>query len=68
MVFPVWYPGITRKESFYIERVQRTTLAIILAENHTTYSKGLTNLGLDKLEDRREKLCLNFAKRKQFVA
>ena len=44
-----------------MERVQKTALAVIRGEYHTSYSDALIKFGLETLEDRREKLCLKFA-------
>ena len=38
-------------------------LKIILKDRYTTYEQALTDLNLDYLSIRREKLCLNFAKK-----
>ena len=35
----------------------------MLKENYPGYKKGLAQLGLDSLEDRRRDLCLNFARK-----
>ena len=44
-----------------IERVQRTALAVIRAENHTTYREALTHFNIETLQSRRETLCLKFS-------
>ena len=45
-----------------LERVQKNALKIILKENYISYENALTRTGLDCLFDRREQLCLKFAK------
>ena len=46
-----------------MERVQKSAVKIILGSNYIGYEKSLANLGIEKLSDRREQLCLNFAKK-----
>ena len=58
---PVWNAGITEQDSIVIERVQRTAVAIIRGEVHTSYKDALIKLELETLKSRRENLCLNFA-------
>ena len=60
---PVWHSSITVKEKNDIERVQKTAFHIILGESYESYSSALEILGLEKLEKRREKQCLRFAKK-----
>ena len=45
-----------------IERVQKNALKIILKEDYTNYEHALNTVGLECLVERREKLCLKFAK------
>ena len=59
----VWHFDITEEESLDLERVQKVALKIILQEDYTTYEDALECLNLDTLRGRREKLCLNFAKK-----
>ena len=61
----VWMPGLTMAESDQIERVHKCALHVILGDNYLSYSQALSNLGTDKLSDRRSKLCLNFVKRQK---
>ena len=61
MACPVWNAGLTQQETRGLERIQKTALAVIRGENHTTYADALTYFDLDTLETRREKLCLKFA-------
>ena len=63
MACPVWSSGITGQERRSLERIQRTAVAIIRGENHTTYREALTYLNLKTLEERRENICLKFALR-----
>ena len=59
----VWHHAITQEEKSDLERVQKVALKIILKDRYTTYEQALTHLNLDYLSIRREKLCLNFAKK-----
>ena len=61
MACPVWNPGLTQQEIRKIERVQRTAMAIIRSEHHTTYQEALDHFKIGSLQARRETLCLNFA-------
>ena len=54
----VWHSSLTRKNSDDLERVQKSALKLILKERYIDYK----NVKLDTLEERREKLCLKFAK------
>ena len=46
-----------------IERVQKSALAIILSPNYRSYDEALAKTELERLDRRREKLSLNFAKK-----
>ena len=45
-----------------LERVQKNALKIILKDQYISYDNALNAVGLDCLIDRREQLCLKFAK------
>ena len=59
----VWTPGLTKAEGYQIERVQKCALHVIMGENYQSYDHAAEYLEVDKLSDRRSKLCLNFARR-----
>ena len=63
LAVPVWQPGITVQEKYQIERVQKCALYIILGENYLNYIHALEMVGLDNLEERRVKMCDNFARK-----
>ena len=63
LAVPVWQPAITRLEKSQIERVQKCALYIILGESYSNYSNALETVGLEKLEERKVKLCDNFARK-----
>ena len=46
-----------------MERVQKSAVRIILGDSYRGYRKSLDILQIDSLKDRREQLCLNFAKK-----
>ena len=58
----VWHSSLTRKNSDDLERVQKSALRLILKERYIDYKNALKVVKLDTLEERREKLCLKFAK------
>ena len=59
----VWHSSITKEEETDIERVQKVCLKIILKDNYESYSLALEQTELQTLVERREKLCLNFARK-----
>ena len=59
---PVWHSSLTKKNTRDLERVQKCALRIILGEKYSDYQNALKVIKLDSLEERREKLCLKFAK------
>ena len=58
---PVWQGAITKGERTDIERVQRCALRIVLDGKYENYQSALKLVGLEDLETRRTRLCLNFA-------
>ena len=59
----VWHSSLTDWEQTALERVQKVALRLILKENYPGYSAALDFTGLQTLASRRDKLCLNFAKK-----
>ena len=59
----VWNSGLTNENSEDLERVQKNALKIILQDEYKTYENALIILDLEKLNERREHLCLQFAKK-----
>ena len=59
----VWHPGLTQINTITIERVQKAAFSVILGKDYISYDNALQVLGMKKLSERREKLCLNFAKK-----
>ena len=60
---PVWHSGLTKAQSQALDRAQRVAMAAISGRWEPSHTTQLEELGLEKLEPRRERLCLNFAKR-----
>ena len=58
---PVFHGGLTKLQSNQLEMVQKKALAIILAQSYTNYETALLSLNMERLDIRREKLCLSFA-------
>ena len=58
----VWHSSLTKRNRSDIERVQKAAIKVIVEKSYTTYKNGLEYLNLDTLDQRREKLCLKFAK------
>ena len=59
----LWTGSITKTEKDSIEKVQITSVKLILGSSYTNYIKSLEKLKLETLSIRREKLCLKFAKK-----
>ena len=60
---PVWNSSITKQESLEFERVQKTFHHIALGNQYSNYENALVLTGLETLESRRLKLCINFSKK-----
>ena len=59
----VWHSSLTLENLTDLERVQKNALKIILKDDYKNYNEALKDLGLDSLYERREQLCLSFAKK-----
>ena len=59
----VWNSGLTEENVQDLERVQKSALKNILQEKYSTYENALKILELESLSERREYLCLQFAKK-----
>ena len=58
----VWHSSLTLSNSSDLERVQKNALKIILQDNYISYHHALETTNLTTLEERRNSLCLRFAK------
>ena len=56
----LWHSTLTLSQSESIERVQKTSLKIILGQNYCGYENALKECGLESLSQRREDRCLRF--------
>ena len=65
MACPAWHPTLTKADSSILERVQKSALNIILGSGYTSYESApdILELDTDTLEERRDELCLNFARK-----
>ena len=59
----VWHYSISEEEITDIERVQKAACRVFLQERYTSYSEALEELDLETLFQRRNSLCLKFAKK-----
>ena len=58
----VWNSSLTKENEHDIERVQKAAVKLILKEAYKDYESGLKMLNIESLVDRRNRLCLKFAK------
>ena len=59
----VWHSSLTEENKSDLERVQKSAVKIILGDSFTGYKKALNILNLQSLDERREELCLKFARK-----
>ena len=59
----VWHSSLTVKNENDLERIQKAALRIILKNRYQSYSQALAMLQMKSLKERREELCLRFAKK-----
>ena len=59
----VWHSNLTLENITDIERVQKNALRIILQDDYVSYVEALENMEMESLYDRRQELCLTFAKK-----
>ena len=59
----VWHGSLTEENRSDLERIQKNSLRIILKNKYINYEQALNDLNIDTLENRRETLCLKFAKK-----
>ena len=58
----LWHSSLTQKNENDLERIQKAALKVILKERYQSYSEALSTLKIKSLKDRRDDLCLKFAK------
>ena len=59
----VWNSSLTEENKNNLERIQKSTMKIFFDTKYKGYRNLLNNLDMDTLENRRNKLCLEFAKK-----
>ena len=59
----LWHFGLSGKSRNSLERVQKSALRVILGKKYTSYNNALKELNIESFHDRRESLCLKFAKK-----
>ena len=59
----VWHSSLTMKNRNDLERCQKSSLRLILGPMYESYEQALKYLHIDTLDQRREKLCISFAKK-----
>ena len=62
-VVPVWHPGLTEKQHYALERIQRRACRIMLGYTYSHYKEALITCNIPELKLRRDKICLDFAKK-----
>ncbi|KAI8513483.1 hypothetical protein Bbelb_101220 [Branchiostoma belcheri] len=58
---PCWSAGLTKKQSDDIERIQKRACRIMMGQQFLSYTDALEHLGLQRLSERRQDLCMDFA-------
>ena len=61
LAVPVWHSSLTQGNISDIERVQKTSLHIILGDEYVSYQNALSITSLEPLDARRKRLCSKFA-------
>ena len=59
----VWHSGLTQENEDDLERVQKVAMKIILKNDYKNHENALNILELQTLKERREELCLSFARK-----
>ena len=59
----VWSSSLTIHNKNDLERIQKSAVRIILGNEYKDYKSSLTRLDIQTLEERRNNLCLNFARK-----
>lgn len=58
-----WNGALLKKDIEELENIQKSVAKILLGSSYKGYENALTTLGLQSLEERREKLCISFARK-----
>ena len=57
----LWHSSLTQEDINVLERVQKTSLRIILGESYISYQSALDTCNLKTLSERRDDRCMTFA-------
>ena len=63
LAVPVWHPGLTKSQINKIENIQKLAFKIILQKKYINYEQACKHLSALTLAERRDNLCLKFAKK-----
>ena len=58
----VWSSSLNQKNVNDLERVQKSAVRVILGKPYESYTEALKELGMMRLSERRDLVCLKFAK------
>ena len=59
---PVWHSSLTAENREDFERIQKTSLKLILGQKYKNYEHAMNILELESLQDQRQAITLGFAK------
>ena len=59
----MWHSSLSKNNEDDLERVQKSALKVILKDKYIDYKSALQQLNIESLFDRRESLCLKFARK-----
>ena len=57
---PIWHSGMTLELQIKMERIQKSTLSLILGHEYINYENALKMTNLKRLSTRRDEICLKF--------
>ena len=60
---PVWHPGLTEKQHYALELIQRRACRLKLGYTYSHYKEALITCNIPELKLHRDKICLDFAKK-----
>ena len=59
----LWHSSLTQNCEINLERVQKSALKVILGDKYIDYGNALKVMKLQSLKERRDELCLKFARK-----
>ena len=62
----VWHSSLSAKNRKDLERVQKSAVKVILGKQSSSYQQDLEKLKIDSLNEKRRKICLQFAEKMPF--